>query len=234
MKPVIKKDSKRALIIGVEGFVGQNLIENLSHHRRYESVRVFAQQKWNTAGDHIEVVEQTLDRIDKDLLEGDDLFCCFDASFFNAGGKYELDKKHYKFIPILSNAAHRNGVSQLVFLSTKAAHPDALLFSNRVRGIIEQSVRKIGFWSIHIFRPSLLIGESSEKTWGSKGAELIGGRIDNLTGGWLKRNRPIEASVVASAMLEAATRIEEGVHEYSSTWLQDYASARQTKDLTKK
>ncbi len=219
--------------MGAEGFVGQHLLQYLLEHKRYSSIRVFSQRKNKVIGESLEVVEQSIQEIDPNLLDGDDLFCCFDASFFNAGGKYVLDKSHYKHIPILANAAHLNGVSQLLFLSTKSAHPDALLFTHRIRGIIEESIKKINFWSTHIFRPSILIGESTDQNWGNKGAEFLGSKIDDLTGGWLKRNRPIEASVVATAMLEAATRIEKGIHEYSSSWLQDYASNINSKGLTK-
>ena len=77
------------------------------------------------------------------------------------------------------------------------------------------------FWAIHIFQPSVLLGERNENRWGEQLAARIGRVIDRFTGGWLTKYRPIEAEVVATAMIGAAQRFNKGTHIYPSHYLQE-------------
>jgi uncharacterized protein YbjT (DUF2867 family) len=112
--------------------------------------------------------------------------------------------------------AYRSGVGQVVLLSSKGTSSNALFHISRARGLIEEVVVSMGFWGTHVFKPSILLGESLGQTWGQGVADRIGSKVDQITGGWLKRNKPIEAEVVARAMLAVAQRLEGGTHIYSS------------------
>ena len=85
-------------------------------------------------------------------------------------------------------------------------------------------MKALPFWAIHIFQPSVLLGERNENRWGEEIAGKLGKVIDGLTGGLLKKYRPIEADVVAKAMVSAAQKLEPGLHVYPSHWLQDLAA----------
>ena len=125
-------------------------------------------------------------------------------------------------------------IGQVLLLSNRRADPEALRTINRVRGLIEYLVKKMPFWSTHIFRPSLLIGEDLNQEWGKELADKMGSKIDQYTGGWLRKNKPIESSIVARAMLEVAQKLDKGVHIYNSEWLQDYATVTRKMDIQKK
>ncbi len=222
-KPTIAKDDKTAMLIGYEGYVGQHLTDLLMVHPAYERVIVIGQKKQKKMSAKVQWLHAEIRDLAFEEKGVNDLFICYDASFFNAGGKYAIPKENYRYFPRLVLDAYRHGVSQVMLLSARSAKPDALLFSQRIRGLIEESVRKMGFWSTHIFRPSILIGESSSENWGQQVANQIGSQIDRYTGGWLRRVKPIEAQIVAQAMLEKAQSTESGTFQYSSEWLQDYA-----------
>ena len=84
------------------------------------------------------------------------------------------------------------------------ADAESRLYYNRVKGEVEAAVRQTPFRAIHIFRPSLLLGERSEKRAGEQiGAVLL--RILNpLLLGPLRKYRAVSAAAVAQAMLRAA------------------------------
>ncbi len=233
-RPVITKDNKTAILVGYEGFVGTNVLDLLVKTETYEKIVVLLQKPAKLDHPKIEWNIAPMSKMNMKQWEADDFFLCYDASFFNAGGKYAIPKENYKYIPKMVLHAYQNGVSQLILLSSKNADPDGLLFTHRIRGLIELSVRRMGYWGTHIFKPSLLIGESAGPQWGQKLADQVGNKIDGFTGGWLRKNKPIEASVVARAMIEAAQKLEKGTYTYSSAWLQDYASANRRTDLSKK
>ncbi len=234
VKPTIVRDNKVAMIIGYEGYIGQHLKQLLHQHKAYSQILIVTSKKGQKDKLNIRWIKQELSEVSFDGLGVDDLFICYDASFFNSGGKYAIDKKNYKYFPKIILSAYKNGVSQVLLLSSSTANPDGFLFSHRIRGLIETSVKKMGFWSAHIFRPSILIGESTSEQWGQKLADQIGHRFDRLTGGWLRKNKPIEASIVARAMVEKAQLTDGGTTSYSSAWLQDYASTIKKTDITKK
>jgi hypothetical protein len=170
---------------------------------------------------------------DQDIT-GQDLFICYDASFFNTGGKYAIPKSSYKYIPKIALRAQQCGMDQLMLLSSKRANKNGLLFTQRIRGLIEESVQNIRFWSIHIFRPSLIIGESSDMQWGKDMADQIGRKVNKYTDGWLKKNQPIEAEQIAYAMSEVAQHLHKGIHFYASDWLQDFATVKEKEKYLKK
>ncbi|RMF29876.1 MAG: hypothetical protein D6765_03880, partial [Bacteroidetes bacterium] len=116
-----------------------------------------------------------------------------------------------------------NGVNQLLLVSSVGADPDSLFFYSRVKGELEEAVKKLDFWAVHIFQPSVLLGQRNENRWGEELAGKIGKVLDRLSGGLLTRYRPIEADYVAKAMVHAAQGLEPGVHVYPSHWLQKMA-----------
>jgi len=233
-KPTIVKDNKTALVVGYEGFVGHHLVPMLVEHEAYSHLYIVSGKKPIISNDNINWINKSINNLNFDGMEINDLFICYDASFFNSGGKYSIDKNNYKYFPKIILSAYRQGVSQVLLLSSNTANPDGILFTHRIRGLIEQSVKRMGFWGAHIFRPSILIGETIGQQWGQKIANQLGNRFDKYTGGWLRNNKPVEAVVVAKAMIEEAQMTESGIFSYSSSWLQDYASTIKKTDISKK
>jgi hypothetical protein len=234
MSPEIIKDHKAAVVVGCEGYVGENLLKLLSKHDAYQIIYAIVLKKNKVDLPKVKTFVSSIENIRFDKLNANDLFICYDASFFNSGGKYVIPENQYRFIPKMIFRAHQSKIGQVVLLSNKRTSSDAILYVNRSRGLIEELVIKMGFWSTHVFKPSLLLGESLNQKWGQGLADKIGNKIDSVTGGWLKKNKPIEAEVVARAMLAAAQKLESGVHFYSSEWLQDFANSdTEEKDLAK-
>ena len=235
MKTVIVKDDKIAALFGAEGYVGEKLLQQLTEHGAYKKVLVFTQKPYRRM-EHskMEPVLYKLDMIRGMKIVAEDLFICFDASFFNTGGAHTIPSEWYKFIPQIAWEAHQNRVNQIALLSSHLAKPNALFFTNRVRGLIEESIRKIGFWGTHIFRPSFLLGEELSSQWGEDLADRIAQRIDRYTGGLIKKNRPVAASAVAEAMIMAVQSLQQGVHIYSPEYLQEFSRKLLNKQIIKK
>ncbi|NND35402.1 MAG: hypothetical protein HKN76_22635 [Saprospiraceae bacterium] len=233
MKPEIIKDDKTAVVVGCEGFVGEHLLALLNQHHSYINVKAISQKKIKMGLSKVDYYVASIPSIEFKQWKANDLFICYDASFFNSGGKYKIAESEYKYIPKMILKAFRSGMGQVILLSSKGTSSDALFHISRARGLIEEVVINMGFWSTHVFKPSILLGESINQKWGQGIADRIGGKIDQYTGGWLKKNKPIEAEVVAKAMLHVAQRLVAGNHTYSSEWLQDFAVSPEINSVSK-
>jgi uncharacterized protein YbjT (DUF2867 family) len=85
-------------------------------------------------------------------------------------------------------------------------------FYLRVKGEAERDLGALGFEVLEILRPSFLVGERQERRPG----EAIGIALTRVASGLmlgpLRAYRPIDAKIVAEALVRAALRGEPGKH----------------------
>lgn len=222
----ISKHDKTALIFGATGLVGSHLLQFLLLTPVYRKVLIFTRKPLNIA--HEKLVQHQIDFDDpgswKELVKGDDLFCCLGTTMAKAGSKEAFYKVDYTYIWQAAAIGAENGVNQFLLVSSVGADPESIFFYSKVKGQLEQDVQKLDYWAIHIFQPSVLLGTRNENRFGEKLAGRIGQVFDRLTGGLLTKYRPVEADVVAKAMLSAGQGLTKGVHFYPSHWLQNLAN----------
>ncbi len=229
----ISKSDKTALLFGATGLVGKHVLEMLLWHGAYAKVHTFGRRTLQM--EHPRLVHHLIDfnRLMevKHLLHGDDLYLCLGTTRAKAGSKEAFYQVDYTWNLEIARMACDNGVNQLLLVSSVGADPTSRFFYTRVKGQLEEAVKQLPFWAVHIFQPSVLLGERNENRWGEAIAGKLGKLIDAATGGLLKKYRPVEADVVARAMVSAAQRLEPGIHVYPSHWLQELAEAidRQTR-----
>jgi uncharacterized protein YbjT (DUF2867 family) len=100
------------------------------------------------------------------------------------------------------------------------------MFYNRVKGEMEQAAVKLGFESVVIAQPSLLLGDRRALGQNTRPGEDWAARLLRPVLGWVPRGvRPIEADTVARAMLRAALDAKPGVTVLSSADMQALGAA---------
>ncbi len=222
----ISKDKKTALVFGATGLIGGYLVKFLLVNDAYEKVITFGRRAIDI--EHPKLEHHLVDFDDptsfRELISGDDLFCCLGTTMKQAGSKEAFFKVDFIYAYEISKIAKQNGVNQFLLVSSVGADSNSLFFYSKVKGQLEEAIQKIDFWGLHIFRPSVLLGERPENRWGEEIAGKIGKFIDSFTGGLLTRYRPIEADVVAKAMINAAQGLKGGIHFYASEFLQELSS----------
>ncbi|RMG80636.1 MAG: oxidoreductase [Bacteroidetes bacterium] len=221
----ISKDKKTALVFGATGLVGGFLTDFLLMHGAYEKVIAFGRRELDI--EHPKLIQHVINFENpeefNDLVRGDDLFCCLGTTLAKAGSKEGFFKVDFIYSYRVAKIAAANKVNQFLLISSVGADKDSLFYYSRVKGQIEEAVRGLDFWATHIFRPSVLLGERPENRWGESVAGRIGKFLDGISGGLLTKYRPIEADVVAKAMVNAAQELKPGVHVYPSDFLQGLA-----------
>lgn len=222
----IVKHDKTALVLGATGLIGQHLVQALLEHEAYTVVKVFVRRKLDIQ--HEQLQQHLIDfdqmQTSASLIKGDDLYCALGTTMAKAGSKAAFFKVDYTYSYQAAQIAAANGVNQYMLVSSVGADANSRFYYSQVKGKLENAIKELPFWATHIFQPSVLLGERNENRWGEQIAARMGKVIDRFTGGLLTKYRPIEAEVVATAMIGAAQRFNKGTHIYPSHYLQGLAN----------
>ena len=210
---------KTALIAGATGLVGSHLLPLLLSGDRYEKVIAITRKP---LPEHPRLVQKTLNMGESasyDSFHADDVYCCLGTTIAVAGSKENFRKVDFTYPALMAKSLASNGASQYLLVSALGANKSSSIFYNRVKGEVEDEITHAGYRGVHIFRPSLLLGERSEKRTGEDAAKLFYKLFGFLIP---KKYKGIEAAKVAKGMYYCATLDQSGVHIHESGEMQGY------------
>lgn len=207
---------KTAVVLGATGLIGEHLVQELLQNEFFTKVRILVRRPiplQHTKAD-IQIVNF---RDEKDIAAkldiGDVIFCCVGTTRKKVkGNKTEYRKVDYDIPIITARLGVQHGFSQYLLVSAIGANPLSGNFYLQLKGCVEEDVAAFPFEAIHIFRPSILLGARKEFRLGERLGQGLSKAFTFLMAGAWRKYRPIEASQVAHAMVEAANKEEPGVH----------------------
>ena len=209
---------KTAIVLGATGLIGQHLVQELLQNEYFSRVRILVRSP--IALEHPKADIQVVNFQDeKDIAAkldiGDVIFCCIGTTRKKVkGNKTEYRKVDYDIPIITARLGVQHGFSQFLMVSAIGANPLAANFYLQLKGCAEEDVTAFPFESIHIFRPSLLLGKRSDFRLGERIAQIIIPAISFVFVGAWRKYKPVYASEVAKAMVCAANNEITGVHMY--------------------
>lgn len=209
---------KSALIAGATGLTGSKLVEVLLEHPEYDKVIVFVRRPLALEHPKLEQIHVDYYRIEdyKKHFQVDDVFCCLGTTIKKAGSQKAFRKVDYDYPVALAQLAKSAGAKNFLVVSAMGADSRSNIFYNRVKGQMEDRLKKMELPALHIFRPSLLLGDRKEFRLGEKAASLISPVFSPLLRGRMKKYKPIQAEQVAKAMCAAVQSDGDGIHIYPS------------------
>jgi uncharacterized protein YbjT (DUF2867 family) len=148
-------------------------------------------------------------------------YCALGTTIQVAGSQAAFRAVDFDAVLAFARAAQAAGVRRFAVVSSLGADPRSRNFYSRVKGEMEAALAGIGFDALLIARPSLLLGDRTALGQPERRGELIGQAITRRIGGLIPLAwRPIEAAVVARALLRGVMRAEPGVKVLESADLQ--------------
>ena len=214
-----------ALIIGATGATGKDLLELLLKDEAFHRVDIFVRRSVNVRHEKLAVHVIDFDRAEQwaHLVTGDVLFSCLGTTLKAAGSKEAQWKIDYDYQYDFAKAARENGVSSYVLVSAAMASPDSRLFYSRMKGELEVAVKALGFPSLAIFNPPILIRKDSDRS-----GEVFGLKVINFFNklGLFRSQKPLPTAVLAQAMINAAKSKMPGVAAYKSEEIRQLAGAK--------
>jgi uncharacterized protein YbjT (DUF2867 family) len=213
---------KTAVVAGAGGLVGSFLVEHLQRAKDFSKIILLLRKPLGLKGS--KVVEQIVDfeHLPDLHLDGKNthVFCCVGTTIGKAGSKEIFEKADFHLPINLAQWAKKNGMENMVVISSLGADPASSNFYLRTKGKMQESIRSIGLNKTIFVQPSLLTGPRKEFRFGEKIAIASSFLWKWMLWGALKKYRPIAAETVAKAMISCSLTKEDGVHIVLSDQLQ--------------
>ena len=205
----------KALIIGATGATGRELIKLLLNDNEIEKVTIFARKAPELEHKKLKIYTIGFNEIinHNDLIKGDVLFSALGTTKKDAGGKKEQYLVDYTFQHEFAKIASINGVENYSLVSAVGANSKSSFFYPKIKGELEQAVKKLEFKKIDIFQPPMLIRQPDLMRAGEKSGIKILNNLNKI--GILKSQKPLAVEALAEKMLKVAkTPSKEKVSTY--------------------
>jgi uncharacterized protein YbjT (DUF2867 family) len=212
---------KTALIAGSTGLIGSQLLELLIRENRYEKIIALSRKQLSITNSKLVNIVIEFDKLDeiKSQLNADDVYCCLGTTIRKVKTKEAFRKVDFDYPLTLAKLSKEQGTNTFLLVSALGANKNSSIFYNKVKGEVEDAISHVGFESLHIFRPSLLIGPRVEQRSGEEAAKVIYKYLNFLIP---EKYKGIESIKVARAMIQFAQLNEKGIHYHESNELQAY------------
>ena len=215
-------NKRTALLLGASGLVGGYVLDVLLNDPAYGKVVVAVRKKLPLINEKLEQVTVDFEQLglNTQMFKVDDVFCCLGTTMKQAGSREKFRKVDYFYPVEAAKLALENGASQYLLISSSGADRHSLIFYSKTKGETETAISKLGFGTVHIFRPSLLLGQRETDRVGEKIGEVLLDTLSFALKGPFKKYRGIKASTVAYSMVQCAKQQDTGNHVHESDEIQ--------------
>ena len=215
----------RVILVGASGLIGSNLLSELIRSEAISEILLLVRRSTGVSSSKVKELivnfeEPNSYSVD---IQADIIYSCLGTT------KSETpDSSLYRQIDLeyplnLAKLGQKNGVAQFHIISSLGADTGSSNSYLKLKGELEQELKKLDLPSLHIYQPSFLIGERKKDRLADKIMKPFFRLIDPLLIGSLKKYRSIKAADVARVMLKQSIKNLKGTFTYPSIQIQELA-----------
>ena len=211
-----------ATLVGATGLIGSYLLEELLNDPYFETVRILIRRPLDIT--HPKLEKKIVDFNDSDSLlvalsNSDVLFCAIGSTMKKVKGDKEAYRKIDFDIPVkLARFCKMTNCEKFILVSSAGANSKSRNFYQRLKGETDEAVKSIGLKTVHIMRPSLLLGERKEFRPGENIGKAIMTSLSFLIPA---KYKAIQGKDVAKVMLVLAKKNDEGIFVHENREIRD-------------
>ncbi len=218
---------KTALLAGASGLVGGECLRALTASPLYDRVLVVTRRDLGDQVAHPKIQQIVVDFAElashAPRLAAQHAFCALGTTIKKAGTRDRFREVDFTYPYDLARLTLARGAGHFSIVSAIGASTRSRFYYSRVKGELEVALRRMGWPSLAILRPSVIAGKRAE----SRPFEQVGVRV--LAFGprtW----RPVRAATIAEAMVAVARREPPGVTIVESRDIPHWAARFATDD----
>ena len=207
-----------ATLVGATGLIGSYLLEELLNDPWFDTVRILIRRPMDIT--HSKLEKKIVDFNDSDSLlvalsNSDVVFCSIGSTMKKVKGDKEAYRKIDFDIPVkLARFCKMTGCEKFILVSSAGANSKSRNFYQRLKEETEEAVKSVGLKTVHIMRPSLLLGERKEFRFGENIGKAVMTSLSFLIP---EKYKAIQGKDVAKVMLALAKNKNEGIFVHENT-----------------
>jgi uncharacterized protein YbjT (DUF2867 family) len=209
----------RILLAGATGLIGRQALDLFLEHPSTERVIAVSRRPLERPPHpklDARIVEFELLHEEEDLFTVSHIVCALGTTMRQAGDRQAFRRVDYYYPLALARLGLAGGARHFLLVSSLGASTQSRIFYSRVKGEIEDALRKLAYGSLTILRPSVLMGDRAEFRLGERLAQTFARFVPG-------KYRPIAAHDVAKGLVRAAHEDVPGVRVIESAELRDWA-----------
>jgi len=206
-----------AVVIGATGLIGSQVVQQLLADDSVKEVVVLVRREYPLT--HKKLTVRIVDFTNgadyqQKLGRGDAIFSCIGTTQKKVDGDRDVYRKIDFDIPVTAaKLGKQAGFKTFLLVSAVGANAKSSNFYIRLKGEVDEAVSSCGLNSVHIFRPSQLLGKrTNEHRFMERIAQAVMTGISFMLVGSLRKFKPIQSLTVAKAMVAAAKAAQSGDH----------------------
>ena len=204
---------KKSIVLGSTGLIGKHLLTYLGE--KDSSVIAITRRSINDLPKNVSTMIIDFDEflVQGHLPDCEHIYICLGTTIKKAGSQASFKKVDLDYCLGFAKKARESGATKISLVSSVGADADSKNFYLKTKGQLENKIKAVGFDSVNIFQPGLLLGNRDEvrplEFLGQYGSFLL----NMVLVGALKKYRSIEASNVANSMANSSNK--NGINYFS-------------------
>ncbi|UIR57495.1 NAD(P)H-binding protein [Sphingobacterium sp. SRCM116780] len=204
----------KAIVIGGSGATGRELVKQLLSDERFRKVITLVRRPYFESHQKLEEIIVDFEHLasSQDVIKGDVAFSCLGTTLKDAGSKEAQWHIDYDYPYHFAKMAYDNGIASFVLLSAAGANAQSSIFYNRMKGSLEDAIKKIGFAQFLILQPGGIDRPNTDRLGEKIGLKVL--KVFNSVG-LFKQYEPIQTHLLAKAMIESFFQYKKPIHVLS-------------------
>ncbi len=209
---------KKSLIIGSTGLVGSYLLKEILNEPNLIQVTAPVRKKRHIQNTKLNEIEFdfTTNAGMASLDAVDHVFCCLGTTIKVAGSKKAFRYVDFELPLMFAQWAASTNAKSFSIVTSMGANANSSIFYNKVKGEVEDEIKKLDIPIIQIFQPSLIMGQRKEFRIGELLGKAFMTLINPLLIGSIKKFRGIYAEKIAKGLVRHLQNPTLGISVFES------------------
>jgi uncharacterized protein YbjT (DUF2867 family) len=216
---------KTAIVAGATGLVGGELVQCLLESPYYNHVIILVRKATNLKQDKLIELIVDYENLDAASIDFENaiVFCVLGTTMKIAQTKEAFRKVDYQYPLQLAELAQKHGAEQFHVVTAVGINPNSTIFYNQVKGQLEIALKQLNLPSLHIYHPSLILGNRKEFRLGERIGAVFMRVLSLVLVGGLRKYKAIHARTIAQGMMNASQKKQAGTHIYEYNEISKFA-----------